>query len=129
MPVSAFISYSHADESRRERLHKHLSLLRREGLVSEWSDHEILAGCGLDEEIDTALNEAGLFIALLSPDYLYSDYCYEREFARAQELQEAGRLRIVGVVVEPCDWKNSPVAKLKVLPKSPFGNSRVGGSA
>lgn len=26
-------------------------------------------------------------------------------------------MRIVGVVVEPCDWKNSPFAQLKVLPK------------
>lgn len=117
MPVRAFVSYAHVDDARRERLHRHLAMLRRDGLIGEWTDHEILAGSPLDDDIAAALDQAGLFIGLLSPDYLHSDYCYEKEFARALELQTAGRLRIVGIVVEPCDWKNSPFGKLKVLPK------------
>lgn len=56
MPISAFISYSHADESRRDRLHNNLALLRRDGLLSEWSDHEIVAGSVVDDEINAALN-------------------------------------------------------------------------
>jgi len=40
----AFISYSHADESYRAELEKHLSLLRKEGLIELWHDHRIPAG-------------------------------------------------------------------------------------
>lgn len=118
MPTEAFISYAHVDDRRRERLHKHLAMLNREKLISVWSDHEILAGDRFADKIDEALEQAGLFIALLSPDYLASNYCYEKEFQRALQLNEAGQLRIVGVVVEPCDWRSSPFADLVVLPKS-----------
>src|SRR4051794_8679533 len=104
MPVDAFISYAHADNKRRERLHKHLVMLRREGLIREWSDHEIKAGDRFGDEIDAALERSGLFIALVSPDYLASNYCYEKEFQRAQELEATGHPRVVAVIVEPCDW-------------------------
>src|SRR3954452_18293023 len=117
MPVDAFISYAHVDDKRRERLHKHLVMLRRDGLLRDWSDHEILVGDRIDTEVDTALDRSGLFVALVSPDYLASSYCYEKEFQRAQELEMAGRLRIAAVILEPCDWLNSPFSKLLVLPK------------
>lgn len=117
MSHNAFISYSHADDKRRERLHKHLVMLRREGLLQEWSDHEILPGDTLSAEISQALDQSQLFIALLSPDYLASRYGYETEFQRALQLQAEGRMRIVGVVVEPCDWQASPFGELLVLPK------------
>src|SRR3954465_5400271 len=117
MPVDPFISYAHADDKRRERLHKHLAMLRRDGLLREWSDHEIMVGDKLGKTIDAALERSGLFIALVSPDYLASNYCYEKEFQRALELEAAGRLRIAAVILEPSDWLNSPFSKLLVLPK------------
>ena len=36
---------------------------------------------------------------------------------RALEWHDAGEARIVPIIVEPCDWKNSPLNKLKVIPK------------
>src|SRR3954471_15592104 len=109
MPVDAFISYAHADDKRRERLHKHLAMLRRDGLLRAWSDHEIRVGDRFADAIDAALERSGLFIALVSPDYLDSRYCcYEKEFQRALELEASGRLRIAAVILEPCDWLNSP---------------------
>lgn len=117
MPTEAFISYAHVDDRARERLHKHLAMLQRADLLSVWSDHDILAGDRFADRIDDALERAGLFIALLSPDYLASTYCYEKEFQRAIALNAAGRLRIVGIVIEPCDWKRSPFKDLVVLPK------------
>ena len=117
MPAAAFVSYSHADEKRLERLHKHFAMLRRDGQLEEWTDHEVLAGDKLDEEVRRNLEASTLFVALVSPDYLASNYCYEREFQHALTLQERGLLRIVAVIVEPCDWKSSPFHKLLVLPK------------
>ncbi len=76
MTTEAFISYSHTDDSRRERLHKHLITLRRDGLLQAWSDHEILAGDRLTKKIDAAIDKSGSFIALLGSDYQASNYCY-----------------------------------------------------
>lgn len=117
MPAVAFISYSHADDAALGRLHKHLAMLRRDDMLSAWTDHEILAGSRLDAAITKALEGSSLFLALVSPDYLDSSYCYEKEFTRAMELEKAGKLRIVPIIVQPCEWKNSPLSSFLVVPK------------
>lgn len=53
----------------------------------------------------------------MSPDYLNSNYCYEKEFAEAQRRHEEGSLKIVPVILEPCDWQNTPFSSIKALPK------------
>jgi hypothetical protein len=118
MPVRAFISYSHADDKVLDRLHKHLAMLQREQLLSAWSDHAILPGSPIGQTIDAQLEECGLFLALVSPDYLASRYCYDKEFDRALELFKAGRMRIVPVILEPCDWLASPLSEYMALPKN-----------
>ncbi|KAA8388526.1 toll/interleukin-1 receptor domain-containing protein [Acetobacter sp. DmW_136] len=117
MSAVAFISYSHADEKALEKLHKHLSILKRDGELLAWTDHEILAGDKVDVSISRQLEICDLFIALISPDYLASNYCYETEFGRAQERALSGELRIVPVILEPCDWLASPFKEFLALPK------------
>lgn len=122
--MQAFISYSHNDEHYLDLLMKHLAQLKRDGHLQEWTDKAIEAGSNLDEAVTSGLNSADLFIALLSPDYLNSSYCYDIEFKKAQEMHEAGQLRIIPVVIEDCDWLNSPFSKLKALPKDGLAVSR-----
>lgn len=115
--MKAFISYSHADDTYLALFQKHLAQLRREGSISDWTDNAISAGGSLDSEISKVLDEAEIFIALVSPDYLSSNYCYEKEFAEAQRRHKEGSLKIVPVILEPCDWQNTPFGSIKALPK------------
>lgn len=115
--MKAFISYSHKDRIMLEKLHTHLSQIRREGLLTTWTDQEIFAGSKIDNEISANLQDSQLFIALLSPDYIASRYCYEKEFLTAQEMEKAGNLTIVPVIVEPCDWLNTPFKEYKAFPE------------
>lgn len=117
MAMRAFISYSHADEKALERLHKHLAVLQRDQAISAWFDHAILPGAVLDEAIRSELESSDLFLALLSPDYLASNYCYEKEFEHALALAQAEKLRIVPVIIEPCDWLATPFRQFLALPK------------
>ena len=117
MTTNAFISYSHADEKSLERLHKHLAMLRRDGALNAWTDHQIIPGDRLDNEVRTNLDKSEIFVALVSPDYLASNYCYEKEFQYALSLYEAGKIRIVAVILEPCDWLSSPLKDFLALPK------------
>ena len=112
-----FISYSHFDEHALERFVKHLSMLKRDGLISEWFDQKILAGGNIDNEISRHLEECQLFIPLVSADFLASNYCYEREMTRALERHDSGTMRVVPVIIQACEWKASPLKKLKALPK------------
>jgi hypothetical protein len=117
MPVNAFISYSHADEKALERLHKHLAMLRRDNVISAWYDHAILPGAHLGNTIMAELAKSEVFLALLSPDYLASNYCYEKEFEHALGLAKTQKVRIVPIILEPCDWLSSPFKDFMALPK------------
>ncbi len=81
-----FISYSHRDERLRGRLEVHLKLLQREGLIETWQDRDIEAGEEWKRKIDENLERADIIILLISPDFLASEYCYEKEMRRALEL-------------------------------------------
>jgi hypothetical protein len=115
--MKAFISYSHRDDAALDRLHTHLATLRRDGDIDTWFDREILAGDELDAEIAEQLETCELFLLLVSPDFLASDYCIEREMQRALERHDAGDARVVPIIVEPCDWTSSPLRRLKALPR------------
>lgn len=115
--MKAFISYSHKDEHYLERLKIHLAQMKRDGLIQEWTDEEIHAGSSLDKVISDALSSSELFLAILSPDYIASNYCYNTEFETAQKMQDDGKLTIVPIIVEPCDWKKTPFGNFKALPK------------
>ena len=114
---NAFISYSHKDSEFLDLLHTHLAILRREGRINEWYDREILAGDAFDNVILNELLKSELFLALVSPYFLSSNYCYEKEMAKAIELHEQGKLRIVAIILEPCEWKHTPLKQFKVVPK------------
>jgi TIR domain/Macrocin-O-methyltransferase (TylF) len=111
-----FISYSHADEALRGELTKHLSTLRREGLITTWYDREILPGSQIDAEISKHLEEADLALMLVSADFLNSDYCSSIELKRALERYQAGELRVIPVILRDCAWPPSPLGKLNALP-------------
>ncbi len=76
-PIEIFYSYSHKDERLRDELNTHLSLLRRQKLITGWYDRAIEGGKELDREIATHLNNAPIILLLVSPAFMASDYCYE----------------------------------------------------
>ncbi|AVI50934.1 hypothetical protein C5O00_06990 [Pukyongia salina] len=115
--MRAFISYSHKDEEYLERLHTHLAQLKRDGLIHTWTDESISPGGNIEKEISTSLSESELFIALLSPDYINSNYCYEKEFEAALKMHEEGKLIIIPIILEPCDWLTTPFKVFKAMPK------------
>lgn len=115
--MKAFISYSHQDSKYVQNLKKHLAQVQRQGLIDTWYDREILAGSDFGSDIQKELDSAGLFLAIVSPDFISSDYCYEVEMAWALERHKAGEMRVVPIIVEPCEWKMTPLRDLKALPK------------
>ena len=112
-----FFSYSHADESFRDRLETHLAMLKREGVIETWHDRRIAAGSPLDPAISAEVERADLFLCLVSADFLASDYCYSKEMARALERQAAGQAHVIPVILRDCDWKRSPLGKLLAAPR------------
>ncbi|MEL6064585.1 toll/interleukin-1 receptor domain-containing protein [Methylobacterium sp. DCY52] len=94
----------------------HLAPLERDN-VQTWFDGDMDAGDRLDTGIARALRGAHVFVGLLSPDYLASNYCWRIEYRRAMNRRARGLMRVVAVVLRPCDWKSTPVAGFKLLPE------------
>ncbi|APG49016.1 toll/interleukin-1 receptor domain-containing protein [Phaeobacter porticola] len=125
--MRAFISYSHHDKAALDRLHVHLKNLTREGQIETWYDRDILAGSELDSEIEREMEAANLFLLMISPDFIASDYCVEREMKRALERHAAGSARVVPIIVEECDWK--AMGELRLLKAVPTDGKAISGWA
>src|SRR6266487_413378 len=117
IPLSIFISYAHEDESLLQQLEGHLSQLRRQGLIADWHDRRILAGEEWAQKIDEHLEAASIILLLISPNFLASDYCYDKEMKRALERHQHGEARAIPIILRPCDWQSSPFARLQSLPR------------
>jgi serine/threonine-protein kinase len=117
-PVRVFISYAHEDEKFRTRLEKHLSILRRNGVISAWHDRNIQAGKEWGKEIDENIESSKMILLLVSADFLASDYCYDIEMRRAMEKHEAGESRVIPIILKPTDWSGAPFSKLQALPNN-----------
>jgi hypothetical protein len=98
-------------------LHEHLSALQRQQLLDAWTDREIHAGGVIDDHVDQRIEQAELYLLLVSSAFIQSDYYFEKEFARACERQQAGEAIIVPIVVRECDWKIPALRRFKALPE------------
>lgn len=114
--IKIFYSYSHKDETYREELETHLSLLRRKNVIDEWHDRKIDPGDKWRHEIDEALGAADVVLLLVTPDFLASDFCYEKEMKRALERHADGYIVVIPIIVRPVDFEDSPFAELQALP-------------
>lgn len=114
--ASVFLSYSHKDEPLRNAFEVHLAMLKREQAISVWHDRQLLPGDAIDDTISRYLADADIVILLVSPDFLDSYYCYEREMLTALERHEKGLSRVIAVILRPCDWQSAPFAKGLVTP-------------
>lgn len=113
--LSVFVSYSHTDKVFLELLTKHLALLRRLNLISTWVDLEIKGGDHWDKEISKKMANADIFLLLVSPDFINSDYCYEIELDAALERDAKKEARVIPIIVRNCLWKQSKIAHLQAL--------------
>jgi TIR domain-containing protein len=115
-PAEIFISYAHEDEEFRIQLEKHLSVLRRRGVIELWHDRKITPGREWKGEIDAHVDSADVTILLISEDFLDSDYCYDVELSRALERHDADEAVVIPVILKPVDWEGAPFGKLAALP-------------
>jgi hypothetical protein len=116
-PIKAFLSYAHADERWRAKLEPYLIILQRKELLTLWCDHEIKPGHLWDDEIKQKLEEAELYILLMSPALLASAYVHTIELPIALRRVQGKQARVVPVVLKDCSWKDD-FGKFQALPSN-----------
>src|SRR5439155_21923425 len=113
-----FYAYAQANERFREKLDKHLAPLTRQGLIEPWSPKDIHAGMQRDQELREHLRIADIILLLVSSDFLKSDLCNQVCVQEALIRYQAGKARILPIILEACEWEYEPFAMLAVLPSN-----------
>ena len=73
--IELFYCYSRVDKRLRDKLEIHLSGLKRQYHLINWSDNQISPGENWEQVIDKHLRTAHLILLLISPEFMASDYC------------------------------------------------------
>jgi hypothetical protein len=115
-PIRVFYSYSQQDEELRRELEKHLKLLVRMKLIEDWNERQIEAGDEWDAEIRRRLAEADLILLLVSPDFMDSNYIWEKELAPALDRHREGTARVIPIFARPTELRGLEFMKLQGLP-------------
>jgi GTPase SAR1 family protein len=117
-PLKIFISYSHRDETFKDELVTMLAGLQRRGVVDAWQDRLIDAGDEWYKSIHDAMNDCDLSLLLVSADYLASRFIQEEEQPNLLQRRQEMQLRVIPIIVRPCNWQSEPVLKdLQALPR------------
>jgi TIR domain len=113
-----FCSYAQKDEGLARELKMHLSVLRRQGLITAWFDHQIEEsheeGKGALPEID----KAQVILLLISPDFMASDYSHSAEVQRAVQRHESRETRVLPILLYPVNLEGTPLEKFPLFPLS-----------
>jgi hypothetical protein len=117
-PVTVFVSYSQSETDRplRAELIKHLVLMRDERLVEVWDDQQIIGAANWEAELKERLKSADLILALVSIDFLSSEYIRTVELKVALDRHRRGEAKLLPIILSPCEWQRSPLAEIQVLP-------------
>lgn len=125
MRRKVFISYAHEDNTQFSDLCRHLGPLKKEGLIEEWTDRMIKSGQDWSREINQAIDQADIFLLLISSHFNDSDYCQGVEMKRALERYAEGEVEIIPIIIKSCDWENMPYAKFQSLPGPDTDSNQV----
>ena len=106
-----FISYAHLDEPEKPRgeevqwltfVMKFLRPAVKRGEFTVWVDRQMYGGTKWDEEIQHYLRSCDVFVLLVSPDSMGSDYIIQKELQIARERQVAGDdLHVYPLLLKP----------------------------
>lgn len=114
-----FISYSKDDvEMVEKRLIRSLRNLERQNKITIWYDKNLQAGDEWNPEIKKQLQEANIILLMVSPDFIATDYIWDVEIKKAIERHDKGEVKLIPVILRPCDWTGdaTPFSKLNAIP-------------
>ncbi len=114
--LSLFISYARDDERYLDLLLKHLSPLRRLGLIEPWDDRAINPGGIWEEEVDKHLRIADIIILLISSNFFVSSHLNE-ELQKALERRKFDKVPIIPIILRHVDWLSTPLGQFQALPR------------
>jgi hypothetical protein len=82
----------------------HLRAIERAFALHFWSDHRIKPGYYWSQTIRSEIEFAEVFILVVSPAFMGSDYIYDKELPAIRDRKKSVGALIVPVILEQCAW-------------------------
>lgn len=117
-PVSIFMSYAREDKDLVDELVKHLTLMKRQKLITVWTDRPLMADQPYTGDIDERLAQSDLVLLMISPSFVGSDYCFDGELAVATRLSKQKKLRVIPILGRPVAVQGASFSELSPLPSN-----------
>ena len=112
-----FISYAHEDKGYKNEFTTMLAPLVKKGDWKVWDEEYLLAGDRFNEVVLRQFSEANVIVLLLTAKFFNSDDKWDIEMSRAIERHQQGNALVIGVIVSPCMWEETPFRLVQVLPR------------
>ena len=111
-PLKGFITYSHEDTKQKDELRKRLAVMEQQNELVTWDDGQLTPGNkALQKDILKEVADSDLLLYLVSAASLSSKNC-NRELVEALNRE----VRIIPIILEPCDWQTYQLSDFQVLP-------------
>lgn len=99
-----------------EGLRKLLKLDEQAGVVRYWADTYLHTGQTWEQEIEKAIARADVFLLLLTPNFMASDYIYKTELPKIEDrVRDHGGL-ISPVLMRDCVWEHK-LGRYQAVPR------------
>ncbi len=116
-PYRTFCCYARRDQKFLHNLKNHLMSLERQGWITVQADIDISPGTEWEQAIDHHLDVADIILLLISPAFIASEYCFNKEMRQAVARHEQGTACVIPVIIRPThSWETMPFGKLQALP-------------
>lgn len=98
----------------------HLQAIERDTGSTFWTDKQINAGEDWNQAIQSAIAYARLFVLLVSPDFIASDYIRNHEWPAIEERRDGdpANVVVVRVLLKRCDHDQIETA-IQAVPTAP----------
>jgi hypothetical protein len=115
--TTLFYAYAVQDVRLHEQLEKHLRALKQRGALSDWHSRAVGSDAAWRTEVSPYVAQADVVMLLVSGDFVSHEYCYGPEVNLALERHLRGEVRLIPVLLRPCNWKSTPFGALHPLPQ------------
>jgi hypothetical protein len=108
-----FVSYAREDAKWVDKNYPHNLIpylaesLRRHN-VTFWFDKELKGGDVFEQHIANQIDDSHIALLIVSQCFLNSEFIENKEMPRIAERAKQGKMIVVPVLVEPCDWNDYP---------------------
>jgi hypothetical protein len=115
--ADVFYVYAPEDEAQIEGLDAQLDILKRTGVIQGFDKRSLAHGAESMRAIGDHVARARVFLVLVSPAFLVSDFFHGPLMDRAMERAARGEAYVVPIYLSPCDWQATKLAELEGLPR------------